>query len=151
MIGTAIVPVHKTSPTAPARNPLPALFAPDARAAERFVAFFTAHVRNTHTRMAFPCRASLRGVVRDARHRDAGRQSHLARDRDHCLSQARRPPSNTRSRWRIIPRPEPPSSTAVGRTRLCSTGPRKSGFKKFLAYYQGACLNSEENQTHVVV
>src|SRR2546421_12140461 len=32
---------------------LPALFAPDARAAERFVEFFTAHIRNPHTRRAY--------------------------------------------------------------------------------------------------
>jgi len=36
--------------------PLPALFAPDARAAERTIEFFTAQIRNANTRKAYRAR-----------------------------------------------------------------------------------------------
>ena len=34
---------------------LPALFAPNEHAAKRFIEFFTANIRNPHTRKAYAC------------------------------------------------------------------------------------------------
>ena len=49
-------PLHAATALPVERNgasPLPALFAPDPRAARRVVEFFTAHIRNPHTRKAY--------------------------------------------------------------------------------------------------
>ena len=51
------LPVASTGP-----GGLPALYAPDARAARRALEFFTAHIRNPHTRKAY-AEAALSWVV----------------------------------------------------------------------------------------
>ena len=50
-VSLSTAPTLPVAPTGP--DPLPALYAPDPRAACRVVEFFTAHIRNSHTRKAY--------------------------------------------------------------------------------------------------
>jgi len=51
--GMAFVTLDQDAQIALPDAPLPALFAPDPRAAERFLGFFTVHIRNPNTRRAY--------------------------------------------------------------------------------------------------
>jgi hypothetical protein len=53
MIQVNLIPFKEPSSLAGPAAKLPALFVPDEKAAERFVDFFTANIRNENTRRAY--------------------------------------------------------------------------------------------------